>query len=82
MKRYLTVFTSLPQLRSLATIFSIGIIIRLRREKTCLRGLETTKAQTSLPIRAVRSAPLLFSYLKVSYLDLLRAKVQFSSLCS
>ena len=31
------------------------------REEFCHRGLQTTKAQTSLRIRAVRSAPLLFT---------------------
>ena len=46
-------------------------------EKTCLRGLITTKAQTSLS--------LLFPYWKVPYLALLRVKFQFcnsGSLCS
>ena len=47
--------------------------------KPVFRGLQTTQAQTSLRIRAVWSAPLLFAYWKVSYLDLLRAKFQFSS---
>ena len=42
-------------------------------------GLQTTQAQTSLRIRAVWSAPLLFVFWKVSYLDLLQAKFQFSS---
>ena len=42
-------------------------------------GLQTTKTQTSLRIRAVWSAPLLFAYRKVSYVDLLHAKFQFSS---
>ena len=32
-----------------------------RREKTCLRGLRTTKAQSSLRIRTVWSAHLLFA---------------------
>ena len=39
-----------------------------RWEKTCLRGLRVTKAQNSLHIRAVWSAPLLFPYWKVSYI--------------
>ena len=49
--------------------------------KPIFGGLQTTKAQTSLRIRAVWSAPLLFAYYKVSYMyiDLLRAKFQFSS---
>ena len=42
-------------------------------------GLRTTKAQTSLRIRAVLSAPLLFSYWKVSYQNLLQAKFHYSS---
>ena len=55
------------------------------REKTCLRCLGTTKAQTSLRgfIRAVWSAPLLFTYWKLSYLDMLQANSNFiASLCS
>ena len=48
-------------------------------EKTCLRRFANTKAQTSLRIHEDWSAPLLFAYRKVSYLDLLRAKFQFTS---
>ena len=51
----------------------------LGARKPVFGGLRTTKAQTSLRIRAVWSAPLLFAYWKVSYLDLLQAKFQFSS---
>ena len=50
-----------------------------RCEKTCLWGLRTTKVQTSLRIGADWSAPLLFAFWKVSYLNLLKAKFQFSS---
>ena len=39
--------------------------------------MRTTKAQTCLHIHAVVAAPLLFAYLKVSYLDFLQAKFQF-----
>ena len=49
------------------------------REKTCLRGLRTTKAQTSLHISADWSVPLLLAFWKVSFLNLLQAKFQFSS---
>ena len=42
-------------------------------EKTCLRWLRTTKAQTSLCICTVWSAPLLFAFWKVS-----QAKFQVS----
>ena len=35
---------------------------RPRREIICLRGMRTTKAQTSLRIRADSSAPLLFAF--------------------
>ena len=42
-------------------------------------GWRTTKTHTSLRICAVWSAPLLFAYLKVSYLDLPQAKFQISS---
>ena len=46
-------------------------------------GLRTTQAQTSLRIHADWSAPLLFVFWKVSYLNLLGAKFQLpSSLCS
>ena len=49
------------------------------REKTCLRGLRTTQAQTSLRISAVWSAPLLFAFWKVLYVNLLQMKYKFSS---
>ena len=42
-------------------------------------GLRTTKAQTSLRVRAVSSAPFLFILWKVSYVNLLQVKFQFSS---
>ena len=48
--------------------------------KPVFGGLPTTQAQTSLRIHAVWSAPLLFAYWKVSYLELLKGKFQFSSL--
>ena len=50
----------------------------LDARKSVFGGLRTTNAQTSLRIRAVCSAPLLFAHWKVSYLDLLRAKFLFS----
>ena len=50
--------------------------------KPVFGGLRTTKAHTNLPIHAVLPGPLLFAYWKVSYLDLLRTKFQFSSLVS
>ena len=42
--------------------------------KSVFGGLRTTKVQTSLRIRADCSAPLLFAYWKVSYLNLLQTK--------
>ena len=48
-----------------------------RREKTCLRGLWSTQGQTSLCIFAVWSAPLLFTFKKVSYVNILQVKFQF-----
>ena len=42
-------------------------------------GWRTTQAQTSLRIRAVWSAPLLFAFWKVPYLISLQVKFQFSS---
>ena len=51
----------------------------LDMRKPVFGGLQTTKAQTNLHIRAVKSQPLLFAYLKVSYLGSLRAKFQISS---
>ena len=53
----------------------IGLVAR----KSVFGGLPTTKAQTSLCIRAVLSAPLVFIYWRAAYLGLLRAKFQFSS---
>ena len=56
----------------------MGLVVR----KPIFRGLRTTQAQTSLRIHAVWSAPLLFAFWKVSYLDLLLAEFQLSSLVS
>ena len=53
--------------------FHMGYDVR----KPVFRGLQTTMAQTSLHIRAVWSAPLLFAYWKVSYLNLLQVKFNF-----
>ena len=50
----------------------------LDARKTVFRGLRISQAQTSLRIRAVRSAPLLFAFWQVSYLGLLQAKFQTS----
>ena len=47
--------------------------------KPVFGGLPTTKAQTNLRVHADRLAPMIFAYWEVSYLDLLRAKFQFSS---
>ena len=51
----------------------------LEARKPVFGGLGTTQAQTSVRIRADWSAPLLLAYREESYLDLLRAKFQFSS---
>ena len=51
----------------------------LEAKKPVFGGLRTTQAQTSLCIRPEGSAPLFFTFWKVSYLELLRAKFQFSS---
>ena len=53
--------------------------LSLDRRKPVFGGLRTTQARTSLRIRAVWTAPLLFTYRKVSYLNLLQFKFQFSS---
>ena len=45
------------------------------REEFCHRGLQTTKAQTSLRIRAVWSAPLLFTNWIEPYLNLLQVRL-------
>ena len=58
---------------------SIGIIMGLVARKPVFGGLRITKAQTSLRVRAVWSAPLLFAYWKVSYLYLLQGNFRFSS---
>ena len=51
----------------------------LHTRKPVFGGLQTTKAQTSVRIRADWSAPLSFAFKKEPYLDLLQAKFQFSS---
>ena len=51
----------------------------LSRENLSSGGLQITKAQTSLRIRAVWSAPLLLAYYKVSYPDFRPKKFQVSS---
>ena len=52
------------------------------REEFCHRSLQTTKAQTSLRICAVWSAPLLFTNWIVSYLNLLQARLHYFYLVS
>ena len=47
--------------------------------KPVFGGLGTTQAQTSLRIRAVWSAPLLFAFWKILYVNFLQVKFQFSS---
>ena len=55
----------------------------LDARKPVFSGLRTTQAQTSLRIRAVWSAPLLFAFWKVSYVNLLQVNFNFlASLCS
>ena len=49
----------------------------LDARKPVFGGLQATKAQTSLHMRAVSSATLLFAYLKV-YQNLLQAKFHYS----
>ena len=53
--------------------YSHSYNIGLHARKPVFRGLRTTQAQTSLRIPADLSAPLLFAYREVPYLDLLRA---------
>ena len=63
----------------------MGIIIILANymgldaTKPAFRGMRTTQAQTSLRIRTVWSAPLLFAFWKEPYVNLLQVKFQFSS---
>ena len=51
----------------------------LDTSKPVFGGLQATEVQTSLRILAVWSVHLMFAHWKVSYLDLLCAKFQFSS---
>ena len=61
------------------SLFQMGSDAR----KPVFRGLRTTQAQTSLRIRAVWSGPLLFTFWKVSYVNLLQVKFNYlASLCS
>ena len=60
--------------------FLIGIHaihMGLDARKPVFGGLRTTQAQTSLRIRAVWSAPLLFAFCKVQYLSLLHVQAKF-----
>ena len=50
----------------------------LNARKPVFGGLGTTKVQTSLRFAQSDQRPLLFTYLKVSYLTLLQVKFQFS----
>ena len=76
------------KLKSLILIFIFSYLIYqfdmqsylgLAARKPVFGGLRITKAQTSLRICAVWPAPLLFTYCKVSYPGLIKAKFQFSS---
>ena len=53
----------------------IYIQMSLEARKPVFGGLGTTKTQTNLCIYAVWSAPLLFTFWKESYLNLLQEKV-------
>ena len=55
--------------------YNMGLVAR----KPVFGGFWTTQTQTSLRIRAVWSAPLLFAFRKVPYVDLLQMNFQFSS---
>ena len=57
-------------------LYYLGLFAR----KPVFGGLRTTKAQTSLRIRAVWSAPFLFTFWKAPYLSLLQAKSQLVSI--
>ena len=54
----------------------LGNNMGLNARKPIFGGFRTAKAQTSLHIHADWSAPFLFSYWKVQYLDLVQAKFQ------
>ena len=60
-------------------VFFLIPYMGLDARKPVFRNLWTTKAQTSLHICAVWSAPLLFTDLKVLYLNLLQGKFHYSS---
>ena len=70
----LPVETALSDQCHCSTLHKLGLVAR----KLVFGGLQTTKARTSLRIRADQSAPLLFAFFKLSNLkfDLL------ASLCS
>ena len=56
-----------------------GSLFGLDARKPVFGGSWTTQAQTNLRIPAVWSAPLLFAFWKVLYVNLLQAKFQFTS---
>ena len=57
----------------------VNLYMGLDARKPVFGMLRITQAQTSLCIRAVRSAPFLFAFWKVPYANLLQVKFQFSS---
>ena len=58
---------------------SHGDYMGLDARKPVFGGLRITQAQTSLRIRAVCLAPLLFAFWKVLYVNLRQVEFQFSS---
>ena len=62
------------------SIENVHLYMGLVARKPVFGGLGTTQAQTSLRIRAVWSAPLLFAFWKILYVNLLLVKFQFSRL--
>ena len=59
--------------------FLFELIQMMSARKPVLGGLRTTQAQISLRIRTIRSEHLLFAFRKVSYVDFLQMRFQFSS---
>ena len=75
---------SLPEMVLLCTHNIQALYLGLHARKPVFGGLQTTKGQTSLRICTDWSAPFSFTFLEVSYLNMLQAQFQFflASLCS
>ena len=79
LNRWITVEPSIPLRVSHSIMIPVLLYMGLDARNPIFKGVWTARAQTSLCVYAVWSAPLFFAYWTVSYLELLWAKFKFSS---